>query len=46
MTNQEKKQLAIAACQIRMGIIESTHGAKAGHPGGKPFRGGDVRLSV
>ena len=34
MTNQEKKQLAIAACQIRMGIIESTHGAKAGHPGG------------
>ena len=26
--------IAIAACQIRMGIIESTHGAKAGHPGG------------
>ena len=22
------------ACQVRMGIIESTHGAKSGHPGG------------
>lgn len=46
MTNQEKKQLAIAACQIRMGIIESTHGAKAGHPGRKPVFRRDVRLSV
>ena len=22
------------ACKVRMGIIESTYGAKAGHPGG------------
>ena len=34
MTTSEKKQLAIAACKVRMGVIESTHGAKAGHPGG------------
>ena len=34
MTSSEKKQLQIAACKVRMGIIESTHGAKAGHPGG------------
>ena len=34
MTNQEKNQLKTAACQIRMGIIESTHSAKSGHPGG------------
>ena len=34
MTNTEKRALAIAACKIRMGIIESTHSAKAGHPGG------------
>ena len=34
MTKQEKRALQIAACQVRMGIIESTHGAKAGHPGG------------
>ena len=34
MTFEEKKQLLIAACKVRMGIIESTHGAKAGHPGG------------
>ena len=34
MTNTEKHSLAIAACNIRMGIIESTHSAKAGHPGG------------
>ena len=24
MTSQEKKQLAITACKVRMGIIEST----------------------
>ncbi len=30
----DKKQLQITACKVRMGIIESTHGAKAGHPGG------------
>ena len=34
MTNQEKKALAVMACKVRMGVIESTHGAKAGHPGG------------
>ena len=34
MTSQEKKQLQITACKIRMGIIDATHGAKAGHPGG------------
>ena len=34
MTSSEKKQLQIAACKVRMGVIESTHGAKAGHPGG------------
>ena len=34
MTSNEKKQLQITACKIRMGVIESTHGAKAGHPGG------------
>ncbi len=30
----DKKQLQITACKVRMGVIESTHGAKAGHPGG------------
>ena len=34
MNQQEKQRLAIEACKVRMGIIESTHGAKAGHPGG------------
>ena len=34
MTSSEKKQLQITAAKVRMGIIESTHGAKAGHPGG------------
>jgi transketolase len=34
MTSQEKNQLAILACKVRMGIIESTHAAKCGHPGG------------
>ena len=34
MTEKERLELQIAACQVRMGIIESTHGAKAGHPGG------------
>jgi len=34
MTSSEKKQLQISACKVRMGVIESTHGAKAGHPGG------------
>ena len=34
MTELELKQLQITACKIRMGIIDATHGAKAGHPGG------------
>ena len=34
MTSNEKKQLQCIATKVRMGIIESTHGAKAGHPGG------------
>ena len=34
MTASEKKQLQTIATKVRMGIIESTHGAKAGHPGG------------
>ena len=34
MTLQERNQLSITACKVRMGIIESTHAAKCGHPGG------------
>ena len=34
MTSVEKQQLKITACKVRMGIINSTHSAKAGHPGG------------
>ena len=29
-----KKQLEIAACKIRMGVIEGTYNARSGHPGG------------
>ena len=34
MTTVENKNLQMTACRIRMGIINATHGAKAGHPGG------------
>lgn len=34
MDLQSKKELSIFATQIRMGIIEGTYNAKAGHPGG------------
>ncbi len=34
MTAEEKKSLRITACKARMGVIESTHAAKCGHPGG------------
>ena len=34
MTPNEKKQLQMTACKVRMGIIEATNGAKSGHPGG------------
>lgn len=34
MTNERLKKLKIAACKVRMGVVEATYGAKAGHPGG------------
>lgn len=34
MNNETKKELQIFATKIRMGIIEGTYNAKAGHPGG------------
>ena len=34
MTFQEKNQLQATACKVRMGVIEGTHSAKSGHPGG------------
>ena len=34
MNTEKKQQLAKIAAQIRLGVIESTHAAGAGHPGG------------
>ena len=34
MTNAEKLTLKKHACHIRMGVIEGTHSAGCGHPGG------------
>lgn len=34
MDNTERIELQIAACKVRMGIIEGTYNAKSGHPGG------------
>ena len=34
MTAAEKKEFMKTACRVRMGIIEGTHAAKSGHPGG------------
>lgn len=34
MNNNQKKELDIAACKVRIGIIEGVHSAKSGHPGG------------
>ena len=34
MNKETKKMLSLNATKIRMGIIEGTHSAKAGHPGG------------
>ena len=34
MNKETKKMLSLTATKIRMGIIEGTHSAKAGHPGG------------
>ena len=34
MNSNLKKELSITASKVRMGIIEGTHNAKSGHPGG------------
>lgn len=34
MTEWERTQLKIISCKVRMGVINATHSAKAGHPGG------------
>ncbi len=34
MTREENKQLRLTACRVRQGIIEATHSARSGHPGG------------
>lgn len=34
MTSAEKKALKLTAVSVREGVLTSTHGAKAGHPGG------------
>ena len=34
MTPEEKRSLQLTAVSVREGILTSTHGAKAGHPGG------------
>ncbi|HIT34988.1 MAG TPA: transketolase [Candidatus Faecousia intestinigallinarum] len=34
MTPEKIKELKVAACKVRMGILTETHAAKCGHPGG------------
>ncbi len=34
MTDLERKHLMTMACKVRLGILQGTHGAKSGHPGG------------
>ena len=34
MTREENKQLRLTACRVRQGVIEATHSARSGHPGG------------
>ncbi len=34
MDKKQRNELQQIACKVRMGIIEGTHSAKAGHPGG------------
>ena len=34
MEAQKKKKLSEIASKVRMGVIEGTHAAKSGHPGG------------
>ena len=46
MTANEKKELQIAACKVRAGIIEGTHAAKAGHPGGSQIGRASCRERV
>ena len=35
MTKEEEITLGKTACKVRMGVLTATHGAKAGHPGGR-----------
>ena len=41
MNSNLKKELSITACKVRMGVIEGTHCAKSGHPGG-PLSAADI----
>ena len=34
MNAQERKDLAVTAAQVRLGILEGVYNAKSGHPGG------------
>ena len=34
MTYEQENELRAIACRVRMGIIEGTHAARSGHPGG------------
>lgn len=34
MTKEECKKLELTACGVRRGIVQATHAAKSGHPGG------------
>ncbi|MDL2327118.1 transketolase [Ruminococcaceae bacterium OttesenSCG-928-A11] len=34
MTDQARAQLELTACHVRKGILDATHAAKSGHPGG------------
>ncbi len=45
MTPEEKKALRRTAISVREGILTSTHGAKAGHPGGS-LSAADMYLSL
>ena len=34
LTKEERKQLQITACKVRMGVIDAVYSANSGHPGG------------
>ena len=34
LTKEERKQLEITACKVRLGVIEAVYSANSGHPGG------------